>query len=143
MTLHLEAREQPFQNIVMSLLDLHAWRAYHAPDNRPIQSKSGRRYVQNVRRGFPDVVAVRGVEIIIAELKTEKGRLSADQVAWLDDFRAFAASIEGICGELVRTDPHRGFRAVEAQAPIFEVHVWRPSDLQAIEDRLSRPPRRG
>jgi hypothetical protein len=69
--------------------------------------------------GFPDLTLVRPPRLIFAELKSEKGRLSPAQEAWL---------------ELLR------------QVPGVEVHVWRPSDWPTILGVLSRDgaaPRRG
>jgi hypothetical protein len=57
-------------------------------------------------------VFVRPPEIFYAELKTEKGRLTAHQRAWLKVLEE--------CGQ--------------------EVHVWRPSDLDDAHERLKRKP---
>jgi hypothetical protein len=37
--------------------------------------------------GFPDLVLVRGPELIFAELKRERGRITDQQQAWLDQLR--------------------------------------------------------
>ena len=60
--------------------------------------------------GFPDVVMAhpeRGV--IFAELKTDKGKTTAAQDAWL-----------------------------RALGPHVECYLWRPSDLDSISTRLSQ-----
>lgn len=59
--------------------------------------------------GFPDLIAVRGAELLVVELKSARGRYETGQAGWLE---AFAG---------VRT----------AQA-----FTWRPSDLDAIDRRL-------
>jgi hypothetical protein len=59
--------------------------------------------------GFPDLVVVGG-SVLYAELKTETGRVSKAQQWWIDRLEA--------AGE--------------------EVHVWRPSDLGDIAERLRR-----
>lgn len=58
--------------------------------------------------GWPDIVAVRGARIVVAELKSAKGRVEQAQQAWLDAWSAAGA----------------------------EVFVWRPSDLDAIRRLL-------
>jgi hypothetical protein len=61
-------------------------------------------HVYDARRstpGFPDLVLVKPPRLIVAELKTEKGRLSAHQEVWLHRF----LQIDGV-----------------------EVYLWRPSD---------------
>jgi hypothetical protein len=59
--------------------------------------------------GFPDVIAVRANELIVAELKGPNGSYETGQREWLESFRG------------VRT---------------AEVFTWRPADLDAIERRL-------
>jgi len=57
-------------------------------------------------RGFPDLVLVHPSKnrVIFAELKSEKGKLTEEQVEWLDAL--------GKCGQ--------------------EVYVWRPSNWEEI-----------
>jgi hypothetical protein len=50
--------------------------------------------------GFPDLVLIKPPRLIVAELKTEKGRLSAHQEVWLHRF----LQIDGV-----------------------EVYLWKPS----------------
>jgi hypothetical protein len=60
-------------------------------------------HVYDARRsapGFPDLVLVKPPRLIVAELKTEKGRLSAHQEVWLHRF----LQIDGV-----------------------EVYLWKPS----------------
>jgi len=67
-------------------------------------------------RWFPDLVLVRPPEIVFAELKTETGRVSVEQQAWLADLEHVAQ--------------HFG--------DDFDVYLWRPSDWDEINDRLAR-----
>ncbi len=64
---------------------------------------------QNSPAGFPDIVALKGKRQVVAELKSEKGKLSKEQKDWL---LAFAA------------------------VPGNEVYCWRPSDFSEIESVL-------
>lgn len=61
--------------------------------------------------GFPDLVLVRDGDLIFAELKTETGRVRPDQARWL----AMLENVQGV-----------------------DVYLWRPSDFDAINARLSR-----
>jgi len=55
-------------------------------------------------KGFPDLVLCRPTRVVYAELKSEKGKVTPEQSAWLEDLRA--------CRQ--------------------EVYVWRPTDLDQI-----------
>ena len=63
--------------------------------------------------GFPDLVLVRPPVIIFAELKSERGRLSTSQRAWLERFEQC-----GIPGRI-------------------ETYIWRPNDWPDILRILS------
>lgn len=124
-----ELLEGPFGTIVENLLDLYGWRWFHAPDNRP-SGRTGR--VQRVRPGFPDYVALRGNELLFIELKTERGRLGPGQREWLDELGELARHAEGLALAATAAAGERKHRA-----PV-EVYLWRPSDLERINYRLSR-----
>ena len=64
--------------------------------------------------GFPDLVLVKPPVVIFAELKTEKGAASKEQEKWLEQL--------GLCTDI-------------------EVHLWRPSDWDEIEERLGFIPK--
>jgi hypothetical protein len=63
--------------------------------------------------GFPDLVLVRPPVIIIAELKSARGRLSSSQRAWLERFQQCSV-------------PGR-----------VETYIWRPGDWAEILRILS------
>jgi hypothetical protein len=56
-------------------------------------------------RGWPDLALVRPPRLVFAELKRENGKTTEHQDRWLGLLRA---------------------------VPGIEVHLWRPSDLEAI-----------
>jgi hypothetical protein len=85
--------EKQWQANVETIARLHGWMAYHTFDSRKSSP------------GFPDLVMLRGPRLVVAELKTERGRVGLAQRRWLDAFRRSGA----------------------------EVFVWRPSDIQAVE----------
>jgi len=102
--------EAQFQSAVIDLARLCGWRVMHT---RPAQIRPGV-WATPIQgdAGFPDLVLCRPVhnDFIIAELKTETGRVSAGQHLWL--------------------------QALDAAG--VETHVWRPKDLPAIQTRLRR-----
>lgn len=93
----LEIPESSWQTTVTDLLDRMGWLWHHETDSR----KS--------RRGFPDLVAVKGARVLFIELKTNKGRIRPEQHEWLDRLRATAV----------------------------EVYVWRPADWPEVVSTLT------
>ena len=91
--------ERQFQTTVMQLARLNGWCFYHTHNSRHSQA------------GFPDLCLVRGPRLIFAELKTDTGKLTADQEAWLI--------------------------ALDA-VPGLEVACWRPKDWGTIETTLKK-----
>ena len=103
----MKISEQAFMTQIKSLAYLNGWMTHHS---QPSLTRTGR-YITTGAAGFPDLVLAhpqRG--FILAELKTEKGRVSESQVAWLK-----------------ACDPH------------VECYIWRPQDLPQITARLGRP----
>jgi hypothetical protein len=96
-----DPREAEWQSEVIRLATIGGWRHHHQFNAR----RSG--------KGWPDLTLVRPPELVIAELKTERGRVSDEQKGWLADLAA--------CG--------------------VEVYVWRPSDLEQVSARLVTSPR--
>jgi hypothetical protein len=98
----LKVSEKAWQQTVTDLAAAYGWLHYHSFDSRrsPL--------------GFPDLVLVKAV-VIFAELKTERGRLSAAQATWFTHLAEIEASCSGV-----------------------EAYVWRPSDFDAVVARLAR-----
>ncbi len=72
---------------------------------------------------------MRDGRLLFVELKSERGRVSAGQMAWLHQLRLVeAACVENDCRVLVVED-----------WPV-QVHVWRPADWRdgTIEKALQR-----
>ncbi|MCC6312227.1 MAG: hypothetical protein IT345_15125, partial [Trueperaceae bacterium] len=59
--------ERDFQALVVQLARLRGWRVYHTFDSRRSPA------------GFPDLVLARPPRLVIAELKSEKGRVADEQ----------------------------------------------------------------
>lgn len=97
--------ERQWQRTVEGVAAAAGWLAYHAPDNRPVTSINGARYVQSVRAGFPDLVLVKAGRLLVVELKTQTGRVTAEQLRWLTELAAAGV----------------------------EVAVWRPADERIMQ----------
>lgn len=89
--------EKQWQAQVEQLARLIGWMCYHTWNS--MRSSAG----------FPDIVMVKGNEIIFVELKTNKGKLTPQQVKWLD----------ALCAAGQR------------------VYVWRPNDLNEVRSVLT------
>ncbi len=105
--------EKAFTTTVIRMAQAFGWKVAHF---RPGMTLRGRWVtpVQGDGAGFPDLFLLRADRLIIAELKTERGRLSERQVSWYMDLLAFSA--------------HFG--------PEVLVTIWRPSDIDKIEAEL-------
>lgn len=103
--------ERELQDTVIEMAQRLGWLVAHF---RPAKTEKGwRTPVEADGKGFPDLVLVRvdpnGGRVIFAELKREGEKPNADQRMWLGTLK--------------------GCRGVET-------FVWRPSDLDAIEEAL-------
>jgi len=97
---NLKISEKAFQQAVTDLAGYAGWALqYHTLNSRGSTA------------GFPDLVLLRPPELIMVELKAEKGRVSVAQWEWLEQL--------GLCG--------------------VEVYCWRPSDWPEVEARLTAP----
>lgn len=88
--------EKAWQEQIVELAGYYRWLLFHPYDSRRSAA------------GFPDLTLVRDGRLIFAELKTDNGRLSIPQKAWLEALRRTGA----------------------------EVYVWRPADFDAVHDTL-------
>ena len=135
--------EATWQSQVMGLLKFYGWRAHHSPDNKPIPgTRRGLTAVGD--KGFPDVVATRrilgyGRELVVAELKTDSGRMGPGQEEWLAAWRELAAGL-GVLVDTAAAHPgvedELGYRE---EAPAIGVYVWRPRDRDDVERVLCGP----
>jgi hypothetical protein len=140
----LRVTEAAWQTQVIDLAQLLGWRVAHF---RAAQTDRGwRTPVQADGAGYPDLVLVRGSELLFVELKAQRGRLSGEQRAWLDALRAVADAVTFAVG-VAHTEDERMVTAGVAlpdsvrvdRRTAVEVHVWRPADFDAVHTRLRRP----
>ena len=64
--------------------------------------------------GYPDETLLRGSRLVVAELKTEKGKLTPAQELWREAWETYALESAGRCA----------------------YYLWRPSDLDEIAEVL-------
>jgi hypothetical protein len=104
----VKVTERDWQQTVIEAAQALGFKVAHF---RPAKTARGwRTPVQADGAGFPDLVMVRGERIIFAELKSDTGKISVDQEAWL-----------------------------EALGQAGEAYVWRPRDWDSVVENLSRP----
>ena len=101
--------EADFQRNVIQLAALLGWRVALF---RPARTTKGWRTPMQGDPGYLDLTLARRGRVVIAELKSETGRLTADQKAWID----------ALTGSPAHTRDGAG----------VEVYVWRPSDIDQI-----------
>lgn len=90
--------EKEWRQLVVDYAHLMGWRVYFTW--RSVHSPAG----------YPDLTMVRRDRLIVAELKTETGKLSAEQIRWLTD-------LDGVPG--------------------VETFTWRPSAWVEVRDVLA------
>lgn len=73
--------EESFQQTVIDFAHLRGWLVHHA---KPAVKHDRWATWQDGDNGFPDVVLARQDQVIFAELKSEKGKATKDQIVWAD-----------------------------------------------------------
>ena len=97
--------EAMFQVQVIEYAKLRGWRVAHF---RPAMNRRGVWATQmQGDPGFPDLVLAREGQVVFAELKSKRGKVTPDQQAWR--------------------------WALGAGRPGCSAHIWRPNDCSQIE----------
>jgi hypothetical protein len=112
------APESGFQAQVLEIATLYGWLSFHDYDSR------------RSTPGFPDLVLVRAPELIFAELKTERGRVSDDQARWVGALSELTRELETVLAAATAAGANSSLAV--------DTYVWRPSDFDDILARLSR-----
>jgi len=89
--------ERELTGYVRDVAGLFGWRRYHTW------------LAKHSPAGFPDEVLIRPPRIVFAELKSDRGKVSDAQAAWIADLE---------------------------RVPGVEVYVWRPDDADTIAQVL-------
>ena len=104
----LSLTEAAWSARVTDTAKLFGWRFAHF---RPARTAKGWRTAMQGDRGFPDLCLLRPPRLILAELKSDTGRVNAEQSDWIAEL----TSVPGI-----------------------EVYIWRPSDWESIYTTLAK-----
>lgn len=102
--------EEDFQKMVEDTAHLLGWKTFSLIQSAAISAKTGKIISMVTKRGWPDLVLVKGNKIIFWELKADKGKLSPEQREWLT--------------------------ALEAVKTVHQVGCVRPRDWKLIEETL-------
>lgn len=73
--------ETELKDAVIEMAQRFGWLVHH---DRPARTDKGWRTAIQGHQGFPDFVAARGGVTLFREFKTVRGKLTADQEAWLN-----------------------------------------------------------
>lgn len=109
--------------VVIKYAQLRGWMHYHTHDSR------------RSAEGFPDLVLVRGDQLIFAELKSEKGKTTPAQDTWLMALENVATTSHQQAGAILEEWGGVGSEPC-SHAPVLHVFIWRPSDWTSIEQVL-------
>lgn len=90
--------ERELQDAILDYATLRNWRTYHTFDSRHSSS------------GFPDIILCRRERLLAIELKSDTGRITGEQLAWLGSFADAGA----------------------------ETYVWRPADWPDVVEAVLR-----
>lgn len=103
--------EKAFEHQVIQYARLMGWRIWKdRATNRRRRCASCGAWSAGARNpaGLPDLILIRRPRLVWVELKAERGRLSDDQRAWIEDLRASGQ----------------------------ECYLWRPSEWRKVEEKL-------
>lgn len=121
--------ERVFQDAVTEFAQLHGWLVYHTHDSR------------RSAPGFPDLTMVRNGRVVFAELKTERGRVTADQARFMEEVELNRSELASLIDWRVlvydQRLQNRLYNALVAgHRNALKAFIWRPSDWPEVEREL-------
>lgn len=93
-------RERDWQDTITQAARALGWSCYHPFDSR------------RSAPGFPDLCCVRPGRLVFLEVKTERGRVRPEQMAWLD----LLGSVPGVVARLARPSDWDAIEALLREA---------------------------
>lgn len=100
--------ERRFQAQVVRLAEMFSWKVWHdnaSAGRRQCQACGAPVTIPGNPAGLPDLILVRRPRVVWVELKAQRGKLTDDQWAYIEELKASRQ----------------------------EAYVWRPSDFKIIE----------
>lgn len=95
--------EDELLDYVKETLTTFKWTWMHIPDRLYKMAAKAKRYdALPGAKGFPDIVAARGGEILFIELKTMEGSLDVEQIRWRDEIQQAELPGSRVCYYLWR-----------------------------------------
>lgn len=85
--------EAQWQKQVEEALDAFGWTWWHIPSNVVVCPNCHAKVYRGIRKGFPDLLAIRSPVILWIELKRERGQLSPDQRQMFQLLRASGQTV--------------------------------------------------
>jgi hypothetical protein len=74
-----QLKEAPWQKQVEAALDVYGWWWMHIPPNVVLCPLCRTRIYRGIRKGFPDILAIKPPHILWIECKTEHGHVDPEQ----------------------------------------------------------------
>lgn len=110
-----QLKEAPWQKQVEEALDVFGWWWMHIPPNVVVCPHCRTRIYRGIRKGFPDILAIKPPYILWIECKTERGHIDPEQ-------HRVKAMLEA-CGQIVlHVRPRDRERVLELIAQRGELH---------------------
>lgn len=72
-------KEREWQKQVERWLDVYGYWWMHIPSNVIVCTRCGHKNYRGIKRGFPDILAIKPPHILWIELKRERGQLEPEQ----------------------------------------------------------------
>lgn len=105
--------EETFQRAVISVAIENGWLVHETANAAVGLAAKAGRYDAVIGSGFPDLVLMKDSELLIIELKTERGRFDDSQENWLN-----------------------GLRWIANNSPLLRVFTFRPRHWSLIVEYL-------
>lgn len=129
--------EAELQAAVIDLARLYGWRVAHFRASRTKRGWSTA--VAADGKGYPDLTLVRPPELLFVELKGEQGRVSPEQLVWLEQLDQVGQAVADVALVAFHDDGRDGELRLggrDVERPAVEVLIWKPSEWPEIAARL-------
>jgi hypothetical protein len=109
--------EADFQKMVVDAAHGYGWKDFSLIQSAVISAKTGKLISMVTKKGWPDLVLVKGHTMLMWELKSDTGKLSKEQHEWLTALEAVAEDAEHISVGCVRPRDWESIKATLKGGP--------------------------